>query len=378
MPRHFNTIITSVISGLTVDRFASSYTHDNIPSHQRNYVWTWEDENRFVDSIMLLPVFGVGILVFRDGLRKWIEDGQNRLKCIQRFLRDEFAWKSSEDSVCRKYSEFSAAEKLHFMSVQMPCHEYEGATLPQRITIFARHQGGRKLTSGEMYHSHMHISALVRLAIGWFFDAAGPFYPRLTNIWGAKKPVSEKDRRYKTLEVMVAITACLLTGDINKLSLKYLDIAPLLANEWTPEQVDTAVGRLNRLINIYEEADNREAMPNGASGNQLKKYQGDVGAFTGYILHGMFHDPEIPDFDNRMAEKLADHRRRRIQFPKYKDKLALAESFHQELGVARSWNKERWENGIKCVFYPEDPRPEVPVDPIDAIFAEDEEDTDSE
>ena len=156
------------------------------------------------------------------------------------------------------------------------------------------------------------------------------------------------------------------------------DIAPLLANEWTPEQVDTAVGRLNRLINIYEEADNREAMPNGASGNQLKKYQGDVGAFTGYILHGMFHDPEIPDFDNRMAEKLADHRRRRIQFPKYKDKLALAESFHQELGVARSWNKERWENGIKCVFYPEDPRPEVPVDPIDAIFAEDEEDTDSE
>ena len=332
-------------------------------------MWTYAEENRFIDSVMSLPVFGVGILIFQEPSGYlWVEDGQNRLMCLQKFLNDGFAWTSS-DGVPRKWSDFTGDEKTHFLGVQFPLNQYDHATLTDRIEIFTRHQGGRALVPGEIYHAFMGTSPIVKLAVSWFFDHNHPLHDRFTNIWGDHS--IDEHKRYKTLEVAVALAACVLKGDTSALSRKYKDIQPFLSMVWTPDEISKAEGRINRLVSIYETASLMEPIPAGADGFQLKKKQWDVGTFTGYILHGILGKGlVVPGFDTRMAEKLVEHRRRRNAFTRNKDKSVLSETFHHELSSARSWTPDRWEHGLRYVFAPNMERPALPEDSDDSDTAE--------
>src|SRR5258706_1292849 len=55
-----------------------------IPPFQRNYVWSFKDASRFIESLLLgLPVPGIFLAKEPDSNRLLVLDGQQRLKTLQ-------------------------------------------------------------------------------------------------------------------------------------------------------------------------------------------------------------------------------------------------------------------------------------------------------
>ena len=378
---------------LTYRAFSRTFTIDMIPPHQRRYVWDAKQEVMFIDSIMTNMPISNGALVFIDDEgRPWIEDGQNRLRCLLRFYNNEFGWISQDpDRVAAPpllYRDFTEDQRETFNEVQMYLTEYRGANIRQRIEIFHRNNtGGRPLCVGELLHSHSIVSRLIQIAQRWFFSPTSPFRLRMAAIWGEHVESSEKkgESRYQNLTIAVAITAAILTGDINKLSKKYPDLKPLLHVEYTDEQADAGALILDRLLRVYESVSAIESIPNGNTGKALRNAQWDAGSFTGYILCAILHPDvveAIPDIDRAFVDELVEHRRRRSDFRQHKDKEVLKLTFHHGSSAARSWNRDRWVCGIKYVFLPDDagdedlPPAPVEIDPDYESYVETDEDDD--
>ena len=357
---------------LSYHKFAKEFTTDMIPPHQREYVWDAKQETLFIDSIMTNMPISNGVLIFIDDEGcPWIEDGQNRLWCLIRFFRGDFAWISPGGAPVM-YADFNEDQRDMFKDVQVFLTEYRGATIKERIEIFARNNtGGRPLSVGELLHSHSSVSSLIQIAKRWFFSETSPFRQRMTAVWGEHVEYSAKDgeSRYQNLTIAVAIAAAILAKNINNLSKKYADLKPLLHVEYTDEQADAGALILDRLLRVYESASAIEAIPNGSNGKQLRKTQWDAGSFTGYILCAILHPDvveAIPDIDRAFVDELVEHRRRRSDFRTNKDKEVLKLTFHHGASAARSWNRDRWVCGIKYVFLPdEDGDENLPPPPVE-------------
>ena len=373
---------------LTYRAFSRTFTIDMIPDHQRKYVWDTKQEALFIDSIMTNMPISNGVLVYIDEAgRTWIEDGQNRLRCLLRFYSGAIGW-TPQDRVGAAplmYADFTEEQRETFNEVQMYLTEYRGATIQQRIEIFARNNtGGRPLGVGELLHSHSGVSRLIQIAKRWFFADASPFRLRMAAVWGEHVESSDKqgESRYQNLTVAVAVTAAILSRNINNLSKKYADLKPLLHVEYSPEEADAGAIVLDRLLRVYESASAIEAIPNGSNGKQLRKTQWDAGSFTGYILCAILHPnvvEAIPDIERAFVDELVEHRRRRSDFRINKDKEVLKTTFHHGASAARSWNRDRWVAGITYVFLPDeiDDLPPAPVE-IDADYDYDDDDSDVE
>ena len=344
-----------------------------IPDHQRKYVWDAKQEAQFIDSIMTSMPISNGILIFIDEAgRMWIEDGQSRLRCLQRFFSGAIGWTPQDrpGAVPLMYADFTEEQREMFNEVHTHLTEYRGATIRERIEIFARNNtGGRPLRIGELLHSHSGVSHLIQIAKRWFFADASPFRGRMSAVWGEHLESSDKqgESRYQNLVVAVAITAAILSRNINNLSNKYADLKPLLHVEYSPEEADAGALILDRLLRIYESVSAIEAVPNGSNGKQLRKTQWDAGSFSGYILCAILHPDvvaAIPDIDRAFVDELVEHRRRRSEFHKNKDKEVLKRTFHNGVSAARSWNRDRWVAGITYVFLPDevDDLPPAPVE----------------
>src|SRR5256714_15410421 len=62
-----------------------------IPPFQRNYVWSFKDASRFIESLLLgLPVPGIFLAKESDSNRLLVLDGQQRLKTLQVFYNGFF------------------------------------------------------------------------------------------------------------------------------------------------------------------------------------------------------------------------------------------------------------------------------------------------
>lgn len=99
-----------------------------LPTWQREFVWTAEQQRSFVEGIFL--GFGTGFYVVNgreyDGdndcyMSGWLIDGQQRITSIARFVKDEF---TVFDGI--RYSDLSLGEKRRrFDNVVFPCIELE-------------------------------------------------------------------------------------------------------------------------------------------------------------------------------------------------------------------------------------------------------------
>jgi hypothetical protein len=365
-----------------VPQLYREFTLAMIPLHQRDYVWDVRKEQLFIDSIMIGMPISNGILIYieRDG-RKWIEDGQNRLHCLIRFYTGLIGWKCMGVETPIMYRDFTEEQKENFNSFTTNMTEWSGATIQQRIMGFSRNNtGGRPLVVGELLHAHAAVSPLIRTARRWFFTPSSPFVSRMVEIWGEHSETSTNTKgassRYKELGVAVAVTAAILTRNVNNLSKKYSDLEPLLSREFTLAEVDSGALVLDRLLRVYENVTANEPIPTGVNGKTLRKVQWDAASFTGYILCGILHgkelwDDQIDDFDEAFVDALVRHRRRRSEFRIKKDREVLLRTFHYGISNGFSWCRERWVRGINHVFLATDYDDQV------VVPEDDDEDSDS-
>ncbi len=80
---HLSSLLSDVVRGL-----------DSTPDYQRDYVWTEEDQQRYLDTLMSGRDLGRFIIVDRKyPLPDQVLDGKQRLNCLNLFVRSEIAWR---------------------------------------------------------------------------------------------------------------------------------------------------------------------------------------------------------------------------------------------------------------------------------------------
>lgn len=89
------------------------------PDYQRGYVWTLEQKQKLIESLLdKMPVPAIYLVYKKQEQISEVFDGKQRLSAVFGFVDGDF---SLEDG-CR-YEDFTPAEKMEFMSIIFPLCE---------------------------------------------------------------------------------------------------------------------------------------------------------------------------------------------------------------------------------------------------------------
>jgi hypothetical protein len=223
----------------------------NIPKHQRPYMWSTKQANGFLETIMDgMPTLNLILYeeVVDNKLIRWLEDGQQRLMTIKRFVDgtlDKVRWNG------KTFSEFSIEEKDSFKNYLFTITTIESVPYERRIALFQAIQDGTPLTNGQRFHACSH-SPLVKLAKNIMTDS------RLTDVFGYSPTC---DKKNNSLANAIAIASGLAFNDNDAISTSY-DIIGMKGYldpniDINLEHVDTRIGK---LLSVYHRAD--EICPN--------------------------------------------------------------------------------------------------------------------
>lgn len=129
----------------------------SIPFYQRNFVWTPEDQSRFIESILLgLPIPPMFFAEAQDGVLEVI-DGSQRMRTINAFLNGDLTLVKLEklsELNGLKFNDFNSSRKRKINNVTMRAivlFDLEKDTLDISHELFDRlNTGGRPLTTLEI------------------------------------------------------------------------------------------------------------------------------------------------------------------------------------------------------------------------------------
>ena len=340
-----------------------------IPAHQRNYVWDQPRQDRLIEAIIRRRALtGTILLRLLNNGKFTLEDGQQRLTTIERYVADKF--KVNE----RLFSELEPLVQQAFLTFTMPVEQYEGATDEEAIAIFVQRQGGAPLSCGDKLWSMHDLSPIVKFARSTLLVNKAGLHERAKAVWGAQNGADKKRTRLLTA---VALCSALAFGP-NFMTKKWPDYqtSGILSREVDEPAV---IDLLEKIIRILEDV-GRAVPTNG----KHKKKQWDPAFITGYIACDLKQKP-LDDHERAIARWTA--------FLTYARQVntrdVVDEVVHPRDDSARSWLAARWEGGAQRMYEFEIPTlpaaAPVPVDsvahvmvPVAAPSEDDDEDDDEE
>ena len=342
---------TRRLNGLLADRSANAIT---LPPHQRGYVWTLRQQEKLVDSVsrgMPMPSILLRSIRTSSGTTTIsLEDGQQRLTTLERFVQDKFPRSDG-----KFFKELTELERAKYNDYNVPVLTYSHATDSEAIEIFNNLQNGTPLTVGERILSQVALVPIIKFTIEQLLTPNSGFYNRTLPFWG---PRSAKAQRGRNTAFALAIVAGLAFGS-KYISKKWPDIEDILAMPFNP---DTVLPHLTAIVEFYEGVHLANPVPEKA-----RKTYWDPGTFTGYMAHAIKLDNTILRELSEVGGTLPTVPTRRIMFSKFRELLneyshrpeVLKEGLHMDINVARSWTPERWHNGWRRLFDPDsfDTRP---------------------
>lgn len=119
-----------------------------VPPHQRFYVWPEQKRHLLVDSIMNncpLPLMVFTEQVINGGSAWFVQDGQQRLITLQKFIMGEFTWNE------KRYDELDDDDRLNFLGYTVTCEIIKNPTQDQIANIFERLNCGKPLTDNDKF-----------------------------------------------------------------------------------------------------------------------------------------------------------------------------------------------------------------------------------
>ena len=119
-----------------------------VPTHQRFFVWQSSHQVHLIDSVM--ENFPLPMFVFtqkdENGRTVWdVQDGQQRLTTLQKFVLGEFAWRG------KYYNDLTMSQKMRFLNYQVSCSVTVNPTDNQIADIFERLNSGKALTDNDKF-----------------------------------------------------------------------------------------------------------------------------------------------------------------------------------------------------------------------------------
>jgi hypothetical protein len=300
-----------------------------IPTHQRPYVWTSKQKEKFIRAI--LSNFPVSSILLRQlTMTCSLEDGSQRMRTAQKYVDGHF----SVDG--RLFADLTPVEQERFMAYQVPVEVYIDATSEQAIRIFIDRQGGSPLSVGNRLNALVELSQAVGFAVRMLLTPGQGFHDRAGRIWGTHNMLNDKPKQPYLME-MTALTMGLAFGPEH--ITKRWDA--MVDNDILSRTFDDTVvqARLDRLLSIYERVQVRQP----ALAKDLKK-QWPLNYLSGYIAYALhvFRDEEPGRIDDGFVEFMVAARR---------DPTLLVTRLHVGIGN-RAWTLARWTNGYNGVFVP--------------------------
>jgi hypothetical protein len=317
-----------------------------IPPHQREYCWTPLKEEELINTILTgLPVPTIIIRQHKRGAEgvKTLEDGRQRLTCLEKFKSEQFTFKGL------KYSDLTPDQKGDFNNYQIPALIYSNATDEQAARIFDNFQNGTPLTIGERLHSLRNVEAagVIRFASELLLTPGTRYHDRAIPIWGKHEGIG---KRGIDLTSAVSLVISLVYGkpDDICLSRKYDDLQKYLFKDFSAATQAKASQLLENILEIYEAVQEIEPIRN-------RRNQWNHGNFTGYILFSLVnHNRRTEYVKARWIDYLSKLRKKynTLATKKVKNawKKVLEKTLHQNNSGARSWNNTRWKLGCAIVF----------------------------
>ncbi len=140
------------------DRTKTSSAPYVVPDNQRFDAWT--DDNKksaLVDSVMKnypMPSFVMSRHRVGDRDAHYIQDGQQRLRTLQKYILGKFTWNG------KKFSELSRQEERIFLTYQINCDIIADANRKELSIIFERINSGKPLTDNDKFHNRIESNVL--------------------------------------------------------------------------------------------------------------------------------------------------------------------------------------------------------------------------
>lgn len=311
-----------------------------IPDHQRDFVWTLRQQRKLVRAIRYgKPIPSILLRELEDDHLS-LEDGQQRLRTLLRYIDNEFA---DDDGVF--FRDLTAEQKRQFEAYDLSITSYSGATDEEAREIFNDFQNGKPLTFGERLYSMRITSPVVAYALERLLTPGVGFHDRLAPILGGGR--TPKGRRGADMATAYALCAGLAFG-IDYLSRKWDDADGKLHAAIDPAVLDV---KLELYTRLWEEIHRRAPVTTKTRRNEYW----NLGNFGGYIAYSMElrTKPEgaayhLPATDEALIDAWATH-----IVAVYHDELLLPRVLHRDLSSARSWKMARWANGLQRLFVPD-------------------------
>ncbi len=165
------------------DRNIESNAKIRIPEHQRFYVWNLSRQLGLIDSVMdnyPLPVIVLTSKI-EDSRQIWyVQDGQQRLTTLQKFILGEFDWNG------KYFCNFRSEEKRIFLSYKITCEIIENPTERQVSDIFEKLNCGKPLTDNDKFYNRKE-SQIIRFIHNELLVELKHYFDKFTT-YNVKKP----------------------------------------------------------------------------------------------------------------------------------------------------------------------------------------------
>ena len=119
-----------------------------IPEHQRFYVWTASHKEALIDSVMKncpVPLMVFTQHVVNGEIVWFIQDGQQRLMTLQKFILGQFTWNN------KHFAQLSERERSFFLNFKINYELIYNPTADQVADIFERLNSGKPLTDNDKF-----------------------------------------------------------------------------------------------------------------------------------------------------------------------------------------------------------------------------------
>ena len=325
-----------------------------IPDHQRDFCWSMRQQQTLATCILRPKPVPSILIREKDDNSTTLEDGRQRLETAARYTENQF---NTIDG--RFFTDLTDLERERWSSYDVVVITYSGATDQEAREIFNDTQNGKPLTFGERIFSLSATSPIVTFATRTLLTPGQGLHDSFAPYWGVHR--SAQARRGADMTKAFALCAGFAFG-IEHLSTKWDDATVVLHRDFDEHVVIT---RLNILLRVYREM--AERVPVTTKALQSTYY--DIGNFTGYIAFSIMVQgdpmnfrrlaamlaPAIPD-RNSLVNRWVDFMVAQREQPGL-----LLEILHRDLSLARSWNRSRWQNGVRRLLVP-DSFAQIPAD----------------